>query len=143
MRTVFDTNILISGLFWRGAPHHCLLAADAGLVVLVFTEATVSELRNKLTGKFKRSVAEVTGVIGRLSAGAEYVPARGRSGWVPEDPDDDKFIDAALSGDAAIIVTGDRHLLDLKIADGVEIVSARQFLDRLPISSAGADRRPR
>ena len=110
MRAVFDTNILISGHFWRGAPHHCILAAEAGVVVLVFTEPTVSELRDKLTGKFRRSVADVATVIGRLNAYAEYVPAGGGAGWVPEDPDDDKFIDAALSGGASIIVSGDRHL---------------------------------
>jgi len=143
MKAVFDTNILISGHFWRGAPYHCVLAAEAGLVVLVFTDATVLELRNKLTGKFKRSAAEAAAVITRLSAAAEHVPSLGRSGWVTEDPDDDKFIDAALSGGASVIVSGDRHLLELKAADGVEILSARQFLDRLPILSALSGRSPR
>ncbi len=131
MKAVFDTNILISGHFWRGAPHHCILAAEAGLVVLVFTDETVAELRTKLTGKFKRSEAEATAVISRLTAAAEHVRSRGGSGWVPDDPDDDKFIDAALSGNAGVIVSGDRHLLDLRAAEGVEILNARQFLDRL------------
>ncbi len=139
MRAVFDTNILISGHFWRGAPHHCVLAAEAGVVVLVFTEPTVSELRDKLTGKFRRSVTEVDTVIGRLNAYAEYVPAGGGAGWVPEDPDDDKFIDAALTGGASIIVSGDRHLLDLNIVEGIEILTARQFLDRLSTLSEDAD----
>ena len=31
MRAVLDTNVLISGLLWRGAPHECLLSAEAGL----------------------------------------------------------------------------------------------------------------
>jgi predicted nucleic acid-binding protein len=48
------------------------------------------------------------------------------------DPDDDKFIDAALTARVAIIVSGDRHLLDLGTVDGIEILTARQFLDRLP-----------
>lgn len=56
-----------------------------------------------------------------------------------QDPDDDKFIDAALAAAAAIIVSGDRHLLDLGTVEGIEIITARQFLDRLPALSAESD----
>ena len=41
------------------------------------------------------------------------------------------FIDAALSGGATIIVSGDRHLLALGSIEAIEILTARQFLDRL------------
>lgn len=143
IRAVFDTNILISGHFWRGAPHQCVLAAEAGVVVLVFTEPTVSEFRDKLTHKFKRSATEVSTVIGRLNAYAEHIPARGGSGWIPADPDDDKFIDAALTGRASIIVSGDRHLLDLNTVEGIAILTARQFLDRLPTLSGETERTKR
>ena len=68
--------------------------------MLVVTDETVAELRTKLTGKFKRSEDEAPAVIRRLSANAEHVRSPGGSGWVPDDPDHDKFIDAALSGNA-------------------------------------------
>lgn len=139
IRAVFDTNILISGHFWRGVPHQCVLAAEAGVVVLIFTEPTISEFRDKLASKFRRSATEVATVVGRLNAYAEHLPARGGSGWVSADPDDDKFIDAALAGSASVIVSGDRHLLDLGTVDGIEIVTARQFLDRLPVRSEDSD----
>ena len=70
-------------------------------------------------------------ILDRLSTPAERVRVQGRSGWVTKDPDDDKFIDAALSGGATIIVSGDRHLLALGTVEGIEILTARQFLDRL------------
>lgn len=139
IRAVFDTNILISGHFWRGVPHQCVLAAEAGLVVLIFTEPTISEFRDKLASKFRRSATEVATVVSRLNAYAEHVSARSGSGWVPEDPADDKFIDAALAGSASIIVSGDRHLLDLGTVEGIDILTARQFLERLPARSEGAD----
>lgn len=139
IRAVFDTNILISGHFWRGVPHQCVLAAEAGLVVLIFTEPTISEFRDKLASKFRRSATEVATVVSRLNAYAEHVPARSGSGWVPEDPADDKFIDAALAGSASIIVSGDRHLLDLGTVEGIDILTARQFVERLPARSEGAD----
>jgi predicted nucleic acid-binding protein len=31
-RVVFDTNIWISGLLWRGKPHQCLLLARSKVV---------------------------------------------------------------------------------------------------------------
>jgi len=130
-KVVFDTNIFVSGHFWKGPPYRCLLAAEARLANLVVSEAILSELREKLTGKFGIPATEVAAIIDRLGMCAETVPVQGRSGWVAQDPDDDKFIDAALSGGATIIVSGDRHLLALGKVEGIEILTARQFLDRL------------
>jgi len=45
-----------------------------------------------------------------------------------KDPTDDKFIDCALAA-GADIVSGDKHLLELKEYKGVKIYSAREFLD--------------
>jgi predicted nucleic acid-binding protein len=115
------------------------VAAEAGLVLLVLSTAITSELREKLIEKFGVPAAETEAVIDRLKARAEHVSTPGRSGWVTLDPDDDKFIDAALTAGATIIVSGDRHLLDLGTVEGIEIVTARQFLDRLPAIGEDTD----
>ncbi len=44
------------------------------------------------------------------------------------DPKDDKFLDVALSGDAAAIITGDQDLLVLDPFHGIRIVSPSVFL---------------
>jgi putative PIN family toxin of toxin-antitoxin system len=137
-KVIFDTNILISAHFWKGPPYRCLLAAEARLVALVLSDPIVSELREKLTAKFALSAAEVEAIVNHLSTHAEHVHVEGRSGWVPQDPDDDKFIDAALSSNATIIVSGDRHLLALGTVERVEILAARQFLERLAAMSPDA-----
>jgi predicted nucleic acid-binding protein len=51
---------------------------------------------------------------------------------VPRDPDDDKFVDAALVSSADTIVSGDRDLLDLGTVSGIAIVTPREFLVQLP-----------
>src|SRR3989442_8196534 len=48
-----------------------------------------------------------------------------------KDPDDDKYIVAAIEGRAGFVVAGDSDLLDLKGYDGIRIVSPRVFLDLL------------
>jgi predicted nucleic acid-binding protein len=35
LKVVFDTNILVSGHFWKGPPYRCVLAMEPGLATLV------------------------------------------------------------------------------------------------------------
>ena len=54
------------------------------------------------------------------------------AGVVCSDPDDDKFLEAALAADADCIVSGDAALLSLKNYHRVQIVRPAQFLKLLP-----------
>lgn len=131
MRAVLDTNVLISGLLWRGIPHECLLSAEAELYELVLAESILDELRHKLIEKFENTEEESEEILSGLRRCATFVTLTGRSGWVAADPDDDKFVESALIGHADVIVSGDRHLLDLGTVEGIPILSPRQFLRRL------------
>jgi len=46
------------------------------------------------------------------------------------DPADDRVLEAARAFDADVIVSGDRHLLDLGTWSDVEIISPAEFIDR-------------
>ena len=131
MRAVLDTNVLISGLLWRGAPHECLLLAEASLYELVLAVSIFDELRDKLIHKFGNSADEAEEILIGLRRCATLVTLTGRSGWVSADPDDDKFIESALIGQADVIVSGDHHLLDLSAIEDIPILTPRQFLRRL------------
>ena len=113
MRAVLDTNVLISGLLWRGNPHQCILAAEACLYELVLADPFLQELREKLIEKFGNTPQEADESAMGLRRNATVVMLTGQSGWVPDDPDDDKFVDAAIVGNADVIVSGDHHLLKL------------------------------
>lgn len=47
------------------------------------------------------------------------------------DPDDDKYISAALEGRATFVVTGDRQMLALGEHESIRVVAPRVFLDML------------
>ena len=49
---------------------------------------------------------------------------------VRQDPSDDKFLAAAAIGRAAAIVSGDHHLLGLKVHGDIPIETAVEFLKR-------------
>ena len=46
------------------------------------------------------------------------------------DPDDNKFLECAVSSRALYIVSGDKDLLDLEQFDDVAITTAAEFYDR-------------
>ena len=47
---------------------------------------------------------------------------------VKDDSDDNKFIEAALEGNADYIISQDRHLLDIKEFEGIKMVTPKEFL---------------
>jgi len=136
LKVVFDTNILVSGHFWKGPPYRCCLAIEAGLATLVLSDPILIEFSEKLTNKFGLLDSEIDPIVERWATRAEFARLEGKTGWVLQDPDDDKFVETALVGGATIIVSGDRHLLALGKVEGIEILTARQFLDRLAADSS-------
>ena len=50
---------------------------------------------------------------------------------VAKDPSDSKIIECALAGKAYFIVSGDKHLLDLRQYQKIKIVTPNQFLKYL------------
>ena len=49
---VFDTNVVISGLLWRGAPYRAVLLAKAHIVRAVCCNPMLAELTQKLREAF-------------------------------------------------------------------------------------------
>lgn len=47
---------------------------------------------------------------------------------VKENPADDRYLEAALAGDAPYIVSGDKHLLKLQEYRGIHILTPKEFL---------------
>ena len=129
---VFDTNIWISGLFWRGDSAWCLALARAGNIKLAYSEPMLAELTGKLRVKFGLSenrIQVVTHEYRRLSA---LVKPTGKLAVVVPDPDDDKFIECAVTAKAEVIVSQDRHLLTLGHYETIDIVRPNEFLARYP-----------
>ena len=59
---VFDTNVMLSGLGWRGTPYHCLELARAGVVGGMTCREVLDELAEKLETTLRFSPAQITPV---------------------------------------------------------------------------------
>ena len=129
-RVVFDTNVWISGLLWRGKPYRCLLLARGKVVEAVYCHQMAPELSQKLRSPFGFSENHIEAVMYDLRRTCTRVDIAGTLQVVAADPDDDKFVECAVVAGAKIIVSGDGHLLDLGKYEDIEMLSAAQFLER-------------
>jgi putative PIN family toxin of toxin-antitoxin system len=131
MRVVIDTNIFISGFRTDGNPKLVLDLAFARQFVLVINESILGELKRILPRKLKWSTSMTEAAIEGIVQIAEIVSGDLRV-KACIDPDDDRILEAAIAGRAECIVTGDGDLLRMKRYEAVEILTAREFLERFP-----------
>ncbi len=131
-RCVLDTNVLISALLQpSGRTAQVLDAIRAAGGVILLSNETFAELASRLRRpKFDRYVDQTLRqrFLSDLTSVAEWVTVTGRI-RVCRDPDDDKFLETAINGEASCIVTGDADLLALDPFDGLRILTPRAFLE--------------
>ena len=126
---VFDTNILLSAVGWKGKPFECVELARAGTVDGVTCREILEELAEKLETKLSLPPEDIAATVADLMTFLRVVPISGTLKAVPTDPDDDKILECAGFGGATHVVTGDRrHLLPIGSFQGIAIVTAADFL---------------
>lgn len=131
MRIVLDTNVLVSGSFFRGISSRILDACVVGKFDMVVSPEILAEYQ-RVGEEFsrKRPNEDFAGLLALLLARALVVEAPPLEPAVCRDPDNDKFIACALAGRAVVIVSGDKDLLDLAEDIGVGILSPREFMTK-------------
>ena len=131
IKAVFDTNIYISAIFWRGKPYKLMQAAINRKFILVSSQPILNELSERLREKFSVPADKTDKYLNFLAQLAYLVKPAENVHIVKEDPQDDKIIATALAGKADFIVTGDKHLLKLAKVSSIEIVKAADFIDKI------------
>jgi hypothetical protein len=129
MRVVLDTNVLVSGIFWRGAPHQILQAWAEGEIELLCSIPILDEYRRVLEGVGKDLPGFDLGAWMRfIFEHAIFISPSISLSVIREDPSDNRILECAISGKADAIVSGDEHLKSLRHFEGVDILSPREFL---------------
>ena len=130
IRVVLDTNVLVSAALYPASPPGQALEYVAERGSLLISNYTILELRQVILrprfqrylvpAKAREFLASVLRIAEPVTVSEPIIACR--------DPEDDKFLELAVSGDATHIVSGDRDLLDLHPFRGISIVTPRQFL---------------
>jgi len=130
IKAILDTNVIISAVIFGGKPRRVLNLAIEGKISLFFSEPMFEEIREILGGrKFLFTAPQLLAVERELEAISDTVYPDKSIKIVKDDPDDDVFIECALAADADYIVSGDKHLLDLKSYGNIKIVNAAEFIE--------------
>lgn len=134
MRVVLDTNVVVSGYLWGGVPRQLLQAARQNRLRLFTSTPLLLELTDILGRvKFARKLAaaqlSIDQLVDRYALLATVIHPAAITPTIIDDPDDDQVLACALSAKTEIIVSGDRHLLDLQEHQGIRIVTAAQAMD--------------
>jgi putative PIN family toxin of toxin-antitoxin system len=127
VRAVIDTNVLLSGLIWHGAPHALTLVSSPALLA----ELTEVIARTKFRTALSRSNTDPEQMLAALRLLAEIVDPPPLPTPMSRDPDDDAVLALAVAVQPDLIVSGDRDLLILGAHAGIPIVAPADAPARL------------
>ena len=127
-RVVLDSNVVVSGLGWSGAPAKILDAALDGQLVLLTSPPLLAELRRVLGyPKLAKVIVDAQQLMNLIEASSVVVlPARRLA--IIDDESDNRVLEAAVEGAADYIVSGDGDQLELGSFQGIPIVTPAAFL---------------
>lgn len=100
-------------------------------ITLVVTKDIMNEyikVCNELSVKLRSN--NINKILNLISLNSKLVRPKVIKKPVTPDKDDDKFIECALGSGSEIIISGDKHLLNLNGIYDIEILKPRIFLER-------------
>jgi len=130
MKTVLDTNVFISGVFFKGPPYQILKAWREGRIRLLISDEIFVEYQRVgelLSNDYPK--VDLGPFLELLAINTEFVMPKKLQNPVCEDPDDDKFLACAIAGKSKIIISGDKHLLKVSGYKGIKVLKPRKFVD--------------
>lgn len=136
IRVVFDTNIIVSGYLWSGAPRRALNVVLEGHVTLLTSEVLIDEFKDVINRpKFEKRLELLAQtaeqVVLDFLKHVEIVEIAPIPPTITADPDDDMVLACAVSGKADLIVSGDPHLLAQEKFRDIPILTVNAFLERM------------
>lgn len=130
-RVVIDTNVFVSS-FFGGVPREIINLWKEGKITLCLSQGIIEEyleVLSRLGLKDRKAIEQLTQLFAE-GFHSLYTSKTPKLQIIEADPDDDKFLECAVALQSKVIISGDRHLKDLKKYIDIEILSPREFIDR-------------
>ena len=122
MRIVLDTNCLLASLSRRGAYFNVWKGLQEGKYTLCVSNEILEEYEEIIAQKTNSIIA--SNVVQTLlnAPSVELIDAFFRFDLIKNDPDDNKFVDCAIAGNATFVVSNDSHFDVLKEIDFPKLI---------------------
>lgn len=128
LRVVVDTNIFISS-FWGGKPREIIDLWSHGDIILCISDEILKEYLEVMI-RLKLSPDKIDKFIVLFGEKhfIENIKPIQNFKIIKDDPDDNMFIDCAVALKADYIISGDKHLLNLKSFKNIALLAPAEFL---------------
>lgn len=136
MKIVVDANLFASGLIKPNSnPGRILDLIKENQVEIILSPPIIREIKRillypKIQKYHRKTPQEIDTYFQDIIIFAWMVEGKEPVNIIEADPTDNKYLTAAMEGEANYIVSGDHHLLDLHKYKGIEIINAKTFLSR-------------
>jgi putative PIN family toxin of toxin-antitoxin system len=132
MIIVLDTNVVVSGILKPYSKTAAILRLVAdGAIQLAYDLRILSEYRDVLSRpKFNFAKENIEAFLDQVEQEGVLVSVKPLKNHLP-DPDDEPFLEVALSGGVKAIVTGNKRHFPRKDYQGVKIFSPVEFLEAM------------
>lgn len=137
LRVVLDANVLVSAVLNPDSnPGHILELVRQDAVQFLVSPDILAEVKAvllypRLRKLHRRSSKWIKNLIQELSDLAETIPGDLIVDAVKADPSDNIYLACAVEGKADFVVSGDKHLKDLRTYKGTAIVDPATFLNSM------------
>jgi len=130
VKVVVDTNVFISS-FYGGFPRKVIDCWKEGKIVICLSQEIIEEYVAVLM-RLGVEAFEIKKLTNLFAEGyhSVFTSSAPKLNIVKDDPDDNKFIECAVALDCKIIISGDKHLLNIKKYVDIEILSPRAFIEQ-------------
>ncbi len=129
MNIVCDTNVLVSGILFGGNPREVLRLCTTLRVVNFISPDIMQEVEDVLRRpKFGLLPEQVYRIMGIFMETFAMVTPTIAVNDITVDRDDNRILEAAHAAAAQVVVSGDKHLLELVSWRGISILTPADFL---------------
>ncbi len=133
LRAVLDTNTLLQSLPSRGRFRPIIEGLVKNLFTIILSNEILLEYEEVLKDRGGVRAWPPFRALHEAQPNKILVSPAYRWLAIPRDPDDEKFVDAAVAGDAEWIVTEDSHFDDLNLDTRLRVrpLKPKDFVDPL------------
>ena len=129
LRVTPDTNTLISAFISEGNEYELLKSAKLGKIKIILSLDILKEFKDVISRpKFGFSKEQIKNVFKQILSISEIIVPKLKIRIIKEDPEDDRILECASAGNVDYIVSGDRHLLNLKNYKNIKIIRTFEVL---------------
>jgi putative PIN family toxin of toxin-antitoxin system len=129
-KVVLDTNILVSAFIKYGGNESKIIEKTINRQITHITSEDILDEFHTVISRpqFRYSSTKIKEIMLFLIKSTQITTPTEKIGAIKEDPADNKILECATAAKADYIITGDKHLLNLKKYDGIPILTSTEFL---------------